>query len=163
METFFRTPYNFDGLAWSDQTGLSCKDKSLAQQQFKDQCDINILFGKYLETGEMPQLETVLNYGNFEGIYDFQSAMNLVVDAQHQFSQLPARIKNRFDNNPQRLLEFLNDPENREEAEFLKLVQPRPTPEAPAPTLATGSTSSTQPATTTTPPVSNPSGGKPQT
>lgn len=140
----FRTPYNCaDPVKESDKTGLKCDDPTLAQQHFKDQCDINILFGKYLETGEMPQVMEGLSYGNFEGIFDFQTAMNAVRTAEGTFQQLPARIKNRFGNDPQKLLEFLNDPENREEAEFLQLVNRA---EAQLPTSPTVGTQPTGPA-----------------
>lgn len=119
---FFRTPYNYNRDAASNLHGLECLDKTLAQQQFKDECDINILFARYLETGEMPQIQQGLTYGNFEGIFDFQTAMNAVRTAEGLFTQLPARVKNRFDNDPQKLLEFMADPENRAEAEFLGLI-----------------------------------------
>lgn len=119
---FFRTPFNYDTNEAGNESGLACKDKSLAQQQFKDESDINVLFNKYLETGEMPQIEATLTYQNFEGPFDFQTAMNAVRAAQEQFQQLPARIKNRFDNDPQKLLDFLDNQENRDEAEFLGLV-----------------------------------------
>lgn len=128
---FIRTQFNYDRDKASNDTGLECKDKSLTQQQFKDDTDINVLFGRYLETGEFPQVEHQMSYGNFEGIYDFQSAMNVVRAAQEAFATLPARIKNRFNNDPQHLLEFINDPENREEAIFLKLVKADP-PAQPA-------------------------------
>lgn len=119
---FMRTPYNHNGDHFSDTFGLKCDDPTLTQQQFKDECDINILFARYLETGEMPQVLEGLSYGDFNGIYDFQTAMNAVRTAEGLFTQLPARIKNRFDNNPQKLLEFLNDEDNREEAIFLGLI-----------------------------------------
>lgn len=109
-----------------DRPQLFCRDKTRTQQQFKDQCNINVLFARYLETGEIPQVMAGLNYGNFEGIFDFQSAMNAVRTAEGLFGQLPARIKNRFDNDPQKLLEFLADPDNKEEAQFLKLIDKEP-------------------------------------
>lgn len=146
-----RTPYNFDREKNSDDTGLHCRDKTLAQQQFKDECDINILFARYLETGEMPQVQQGLTYGNFEGIFDFQTAMNAVRTAEGLFTQLPARVKNRFANDPQKLLEFLADPENREEAEFLGLIdKPTGAPhEARSEGLSSGGTQApTQPAGT---------------
>lgn len=128
---FIRTQYNLNAKENSDHTGITFLDKSLTQQQFKDASDINILFGKYLETGEIPQIEG-LAYGDFTGVFDFQTAMNAVRAAEESFQTLPARIKNRFDNNPQKLVEFINDPENREEAEFLKLVLVKPkTPDEP--------------------------------
>lgn len=118
----FRTQYTHSN-AESDRTAVTFLDKSLTQQQFKDSADINILFGKYLETGEIPQVEG-LAYGDFTGIFDFQTAMNAVRTAEESFQTLPARIKNRFDNNPQKLVEFINDPNNKEEAQFLKLIKP---------------------------------------
>lgn len=148
MAPFIRTQYNMDAQANSDATGLDCKDKTLTQQQFKETTDINVLFGKYLETGEIPQVEGMA-YGDFTGIFDFQTAMNAVRIAEESFQTLPARIKNRFDNNPQRLVEFINDPENREEAIFLKMVDaPRP-PETQ--TMETGPTSATQSTPSPTP------------
>lgn len=152
MAPFIRTQYNMDAMANSDATAVNCKDKSLTQQQFKEATDINVLFGKYLETGELPQVEGMA-YGDFTGIFDFQSAMNAVRTAQESFQTLPARIKNRFDNNPQKLVEFINDPENREEAIFLKLVDaPRP-PETPA--VQAGPTSSTESKPSQTPAPGN--------
>lgn len=163
---FLRTPYNYDREAASNDTGLSCKDPSLTQQQFKDDCDINVLFARYLETGEIPQLigDAGPKFGDFTGIYDYQTAMNEVRTAQGLFDQLPARIKNRFDNDPQKLLEFLNDPENLEEARFLGLVNKEkddakgttaaPAPAPQGPTGPSGTQSSTEATTTTKSPGS---------
>lgn len=118
---FLRTPYNYDRDAASNETGIDCKDPSLAQQQFKDDSDLNVLFNRYLETNEMPQVDDALTYGNFEGIFDFQTAMNAVVKGRETFQQLPHRIKTRFDNDPQKLLQFLADPDNFDESVKLGL------------------------------------------
>lgn len=154
----FHTPYNIeDPLKHSDATGLRCKDPTLAQQQFKDESDINVLFGKYLETGEIPQIDNLRNWGDTEGLYDFQETMNALVAAQQDFSQLPARVKNRFDNDPAKLITFLNDPENRDEAEFLGLVNKRQDQQPGGSTLSSGEPSQPQP----TP--SGPTSGSPAT
>lgn len=143
---FIKTQYNVDPREEGKKTALHCPEKTLTQQQFKDEADINVLFGRYLETGEMPQLETPSQYGDFTGIYDFQTAMNAVRAAQQKFEDLPARLKNRFENDPQKLLEFLNDPENLEEAQFLKLVKPRdPDPVPTTPAIPTRPTNPTEP------------------
>lgn len=153
---FIRTQYNLDATKNSDDTGLRCLDKTLTQQQFKEQTDINVLFGKYLETGEIPQVEGMA-YGDFTGVFDFQTAMNAVRVAEESFQTLPARIKNRFDNNPQKLVEFLNDPENLEEARFLKLANPAPAPEAQA--VAGGLPNTAQSTTSQLPADSDPGRG----
>lgn len=142
MKTLFlRTEHNYDRDQASLDTGLRCQDKTLAQQQFKDQCDINLLMARYLESGELPQVTEGLTYGNFEGIFDFQSAMNAVRTAEGLFSQFPARIKNRFDNDPQKMLDFLAQDENRDEAEFLGLLKK----EMPNETPISGSPDQTKP------------------
>lgn len=161
----FRTPYNYDGLEWSNQFGLACPEKTLAQQQFRDECNINILYARYLETGEMPQVLEGLTYGNFEGIFDFQTAQNAVRTAEGLFLQLPARLKNRFDNDPQKLLQFLADETNREEAEFLGLVNKEPNNGRNAQEVPPGATQDHKGAPGATPdpqPTTAPQGAKPK-
>lgn len=54
----------------------------------------------------------------------FHESLNRVMDVQNQFSQLPARIRGMFGNNPYQLLRFLEVPENRPKALKLGLVVP---------------------------------------
>ena len=49
--------------------------------------------------------------------------MNRVIAAQDEFEALPAQIRARFDNDPAKLIEFLENSENRPEAEELGLVE----------------------------------------
>lgn len=139
MTPFVRSPYNYDTNAASDETGISCPEPTLAQQQFKEESDINFIAERFGLTGEMPQVLQLPAYGDFTGIFDFQDAQNAVRKAMEQFMTLPAKLRTRFDNQPQKLLTFLEDPDNREEAVFLGLVnkpkEPLPPPApAPAPT-----------------------------
>lgn len=161
----FATPFNIKPEEWTEATALKDWDPSKAQQQFRDECDINVLFGRYLETGEIPQvLDQGLAYGDFTGIFDYQTAMNAVRAAQETFNELPARIKNRFDNDPNKLLHFLNDPENRDEAEFLGLVAKRQDPQLGGPAVPpqpAGGPVATPPATPPASPAGSPSGAAP--
>lgn len=129
---FVRSAYNYDMDENSTKTGLKCEDKSLAQQEFKDECDINFIADRYALTGEMPQVVNVPQYGDFTGVFDFQSAQNAVRKAIEDFMELPAKLRARFDNSPQKLLDFMENPDNRKEAEFLGLLQPVQAPPAPA-------------------------------
>lgn len=135
MNPFVRSAYNYDMNKASDESALNCKDKTLTQQHFKDECDINIIVERFGLTGELPQVLQLPAYQDYEGIFDFQTAMNAVRAAEEGFMQLPAKLRARFQNQPQQLLEFLADDENRLEAEKLGLVnKPQPSPEpAPAP------------------------------
>jgi phage internal scaffolding protein len=117
-----RNPYNYDTNQHSDHTALHCPEPTLTQQSFAEEVDINFIANRYGLTGEMPQVLDMPAYGDFTGIFDFQTAQNAVIEAQRQFMTLPAKLRTRFDNDPQKLLTFLEDPDNKEEAMFLGII-----------------------------------------
>lgn len=119
---FLRTPYNYDVDKVSDETGLTCSDPSLAQQNFKDESDINYIVRQFGLTGELPGQTISPQYGDFTGVLDYHSAVNAVLAAQDEFMDLPAQMRARFDNDPAKLIDFLGNEENREEAIKLGLV-----------------------------------------
>lgn len=137
MQTpFLRTPYNYDRQAISDETGLACDPaEGRTQEQFKEECDINTIVKRFGLTGELPDNPRIPQYGDFTGVMDFHTAQNAVRQAEEGFMELPPQIRARFANDPQKLLEFMADDNNRQEAERLGLVR-TPTP-----------TSNTEPAT----------------
>lgn len=120
---FLRTPYNYDVDKVSDETGLACQDPSLAQQNFKDECDINYIVRQFGLTGEFPSQAISPQYGDFTGVLDYHSAVNAVLAAQDEFMELPAQMRARFDNDPAKLIDFLGNEENREEAIKLGLIE----------------------------------------
>ena len=119
---FLRTPYNYDRDAATNESGLACEEPSLAQQHFKDECDINNILRQFNITGLLPESPLSPRYGDFSGIGDYHTALNRVIAAQDEFEALPAQIRARFDNDPSKLIEFLDDDNNRPEAEALGLV-----------------------------------------
>lgn len=120
---FLRTPYNYDTDAASNESGLACEEPSLAQQHFKEECDINTILERFNITGMLPQSTLSPRYGDFTGIGDYHTALNRVMAAHEEFEALPAQIRARFQNNPAQLIEFLADEKNRPEAEELGLVE----------------------------------------
>lgn len=119
---FLRTPYNYDRDAASNESGLACEELSLAQQHFKDECDINNILHQFNVTGMLPEAPLSPRYGDFTGIVDYHSALNAVIAAEDGFMALPAQIRSRFENDPELLINFLDDPNNRDEAIKLGLV-----------------------------------------
>lgn len=122
-----RAAFGYDGDAVSDENGLSCADDpGVAQQQFRDECDINEIVRRFGLTGSLPDDFKAPVSGDFTGVSDFQSAMNAVRSAQEAFMELPGAMRARFDNDPQKLISFLEDPSNRDEGLKLGLLAKPP-------------------------------------
>lgn len=121
---FLRTAYNYDMMAVSNDTGLFCNpEEGMTQQQFAEEADINTIVRRFGLTGELPENVRVPQYGDFTGIADYKDAMNAVRAADEAFMELPAEVRYKFANDPQRLLEFVADGKNREEAQKLGLLK----------------------------------------
>ncbi len=119
---FLRTQFNYDHNAASDESGLECKDSSLAQQHHKEECDINTIMERFGQTGMLPVTALEPSYGDFSGVMDYHTAMNAIMAAEDQFDALPAKMRARFDNDPAKLIDFLEDEGNRKEAIELGLL-----------------------------------------
>ena len=125
-QVFVRNPYNYDMDKVSDETGLACQDPSLAQQHMKDECDINVIVERFGVTGELPTAPVSPQFGDFSGISDYHTAINAVRASEEAFMALPAKIRERFDHDPNALLQFLQDESNRNEAIEIGLIDGEP-------------------------------------
>lgn len=125
-DVFIKSPYNYDMDKESELTGLMCMDETRAQQQFKDESDINTIVKRFGLTGELPDDFKAPVSGDFTNIMDFQSAMNAIRAAEESFMEMPAEMRARFNNDPQRLIEFLDNGDNRDEALKMGIIQKPP-------------------------------------
>ena len=82
-----------------------------------------------LKRGSVPENPDEMTYGDFTDVVDYETALQRVITAQESFDALPARVRDRFENDPANLIEFLNDESNRDEALSLGLINP---PQQPA-------------------------------
>jgi len=128
MKIFIRTPYNYDTNLASDETGLNCLEPTMAQQQFKDECDINHILKTFGITGEIPQTDLKPLYGDFTGSLDYHHAQNQLIASQQAFMALDAKTRAYFDNSIANLMDFMENPNNREKAIELGLVNAPPSP-----------------------------------
>lgn len=106
--------------------------ESMAQQQFKAQCDVNKIMAKFKKTGSVTHLRN-----RAEGVYadlvdapDYRQAMDTVVKANEAFAALPAATRQRFGNDPHAMISFLANPENVKEAVKLGLMEVHATKES---------------------------------
>lgn len=119
---FVRNAYNYDRNLASDESGLRCDDVSLTKQSFAEEADINTIVRRFHLTGQLPENVRAPQYQDFEGVFDFHSAMNAVAAAGESFDAMPAEVRSRFHNNPAEFVDFCSDAANREEAVKLGLV-----------------------------------------
>lgn len=104
------------------------EDPTLTQQQFKDEADINNIMRKY---GNDPVAFNALTrkggvYADFSKITDYHGMLQEVAEAQDAFASLPAQLRSRFENDPGKLLGFLQDPKNYDEGVELGLLEAKP-------------------------------------
>lgn len=124
---FVRAAYNYDTKVASDACVVECtKDEDMAQQSHQEECDINTIVARFGLTGEIPVNYRPPLMEDFEEVFDFQAAMNAVRKAEEQFMQLPWNVRRRFNDDPARLIAFLDDPVNRKEAIELGILEKPP-------------------------------------
>lgn len=114
----FRNAYS-ESFRGSD---LVCKDPSLAQQNFKDETDINVLLDRFKVSGVMPTGVHLPQYGDFLGVTDFRQAAESIRRAQEAFLDVPKEIRHRFQNDALAFADFVSDPKNLEEVRKLGLA-----------------------------------------
>lgn len=141
-KTFLRTPYNYDLDAASSESALHCLEPTLAQQNTKDECDINEIVRRFGITGTLPDNFNPPQYGDFTGINTYQDALLAVRDAGESFMEMPAELRARFNNDPAQLIDFLASDANRVEATQLGLINGVPIDLSTAPNLETPPTPS---------------------
>lgn len=107
--------------------GIVFTDPSMTQQHFKDETMIDNILQKYAETGFLTDPfspKRPIQFGDFSGVTDFQTAQNAVARATEYFESLPSHIRSSFNNSPSEFLQALNDPEQRSKLEDLGFIAP---------------------------------------
>lgn len=103
---------------------LTVPQPSMTKQSFKDESDINNILKRFLKTGVMDFAQkNEPRYGDTTGL-EFTQAMQTVAAAKSLFAELPAHLRARFENEPAKFLDFVQDDNNREEARALGLLKP---------------------------------------
>lgn len=105
--------------------------ESRTEQHHGNEVNINKIMSRYMRTGLLPQRGQEGFYGDFSGAESYQQCLEAVENANSAFMSLPSDVRNRFKNNPQLLLNFLADPNNKEEAISLGIL-PQPIVDEPA-------------------------------
>lgn len=97
-------------------------EPTMAQQQFAEECDINNVMKKYSNNMNLVPFSGG-QYRDVSNIPDYHEMLNTVRYADEAFSTLPAELRLRFANDPGQMIQFLQDPKNRQEAIELGLLE----------------------------------------
>lgn len=125
-----------DGGIVNHVTGEVSYPPSMTKQEFVAECDINNIIKAYTQTGQINHISAKAAQGTFEDLpdpIDLQESLAIVQHAEAAFMALPAKVRDRFHNEPGEFLEFMGDPRNEQEARDLGLLNPLP-PAPPSPT-----------------------------
>lgn len=120
-EIVFHTAYSPRVSVVVDFTDKKIKGNvSMTNQSDKDAADINKIVARFDRTGNILDLVSGEMrkpvWGDFSSIGDYHSMMGAVTRAQQLFDALSSDIRNRFENDPAKLIDFLQDPANDAEA-----------------------------------------------
>lgn len=111
-------------------SAIDCSDsEDMTLQSFAEDADINVLLRRFGVTGELPISRRVPFTGDFSSVQDYQSALNLTLEAERSFLTLPSELRKRLDNDPARYIEWMQDPANAEEIYTLGLAERKAAPE----------------------------------
>lgn len=112
-----------------DEKGKTCVGfdtgtESLVVQSQADEADINVLVKRFRITGMVPTSVKVPTFGDFTGVNDFRTAMDAITSARDSFNAMTADVRRRFDNDPQRFVEFCSQKKNLDEMRKMGLAVP---------------------------------------
>ena len=79
---------------------------SMTKQAFADDSDINVIMARFAQTGSIELHKTPPHFGNDPSL-SLSEAMNIVLDAEEEFSNLPSRVREDFGNDPAQLADFV--------------------------------------------------------
>ncbi|AXH77035.1 MAG: internal scaffolding protein [Microviridae sp.] len=97
------------------------------KQSFLPQCDINNIIKEFSITGQITHVSAQAARGAYldlPEVMDYQESLNTLQRASEAFQSLPAKVRDRFGNDPAQFLEFCGNPENRNEMGELGLLGP---------------------------------------
>ncbi len=77
---------------------------------------------RYAKTGALDHVNQHQPIYGFASPLDYHESMNIITTADSLFYDLPSKLRNEFNNNPQAFLEFVQDPKNADRANELGIA-----------------------------------------
>lgn len=98
----------------SRRSSIDCSEPKLTDQSDAKSADINHIMKVYQKTGVLPHTKAKLAvYVDNTGLPSLEEAHSMVQSAKEAFMELPSNIRKLMDNDPTKLVGFINDPQNQ--------------------------------------------------
>lgn len=108
------------------------KKPSRTKQAFAKESNVNFIMAKYLSSGVIEHVRKNSGfYADVTDVPDYKEALMVVMEASDLFNSLPSDIRTKFDNDPQKYLEFVSKPENKDQLIKWGMVKAPIEPAAP--------------------------------
>lgn len=105
---------------------------SRTKQEFANEADINTIINRYRRTGFYydplkGNSGVAPQFGDFTDVKSFHEAETIISQAYQAFDSLPASVRKEFNNDPAEMLDFVDDPSNKDRCIELGLILPSET------------------------------------
>ena len=95
-----------------DYPGLELDQTDMAKQQFKEECDVNIIVDRHLEMGGVINVQEFSDeVVELPDNFDYHEALNRVRKAQEAFELLPAELREAHNHDPASVLRLIDSKE----------------------------------------------------
>lgn len=103
--------------------GITFTQPTMAQQQFREECNINSIMKRYQVTGVIDHIaKHEGHYGDISPM-SFHEAQNTIATANSMFEELPSSARKQFKNDPSIFLEYVQDPANADSLRDMGLAE----------------------------------------
>src|SRR6478609_38055 len=83
--------------------------EGMTHQSFKKDCDIQNIMKQYKRTGFVNHITSAKEImGDFTEALDYHSSLNVVLNAQEAFDNLPAKVRSYYSNDPGNFLDDMS-------------------------------------------------------
>lgn len=115
---------------------FSSGSQLVTKQSMKGECDIHNILRQYQKTGIITHVQNARpTYEDLPDNLDYQQALNTLNVAQEAFDGLPSAVRDRYGNDPSRLLAAINDPDQKDYLREVGILRPPEVPPAVPPSV----------------------------
>jgi len=114
-------------LSFQTKDGNESKVISRTKQSFRDEADVNNIIRRYQKTGLLVDPTKIrqgrqAQFGDFSDIQNLPETLGRISEANKMFMALPAKVREKFQNDVGQLLNFVQNPNNTNESIDLGLL-----------------------------------------